>query len=215
MQIGIREIIKNRDLEVLRSVLSMNPALANEGIGLETEENVKAHPLHRLGDAIFSKEISEEEAIAFAKIFLDFGASIDGINLAENQDSPLTAAVSFYAQRLALFYIERGANIHHKGCHGGTALHWAAWCGCKEVLKKLIDLGANINQLCDKFKSTPLLWAVHGISFGGEGNQHQQEECIKILLANNADKNIPNFEGYLPYQFLEGKHLELRDLLKT
>jgi uncharacterized protein len=195
-------------------LLSANPQLANEGIGLETEENMKAHPLHRLGDAIFSKQITEEEAIAFAEIFLAFGANINGVDLAENQDSPLTAVVSFYAEKLALFYIEKGANIHHQGCHGGTALHWAAWCGGKIVLQKLIDLGANINQLCTNFKSTPLLWAVHGIAFGGEQNQHSQTDCVKILLENGADKHVPNVEGYFPHQFLDDKHQELKALLQ-
>jgi ankyrin repeat protein len=209
MEVNISNLIHSKDYKGLREALAINPNLANEDIGLETEENKKAHPLHRLGDAVFTKKISEEEAIALATIFLEFGSAINGIELAENQDSPLTAAVSFYAENLALFYIEKGADIHHKGCHGGTALHWAAWCGSKTVLKKLIDLGANINQLCTKFQSTPLLWAVHGIAFGGAQNQHQQEECVKLLLGHGADKSIPNIEGYLPIEFLKEEQKDL------
>ena len=213
METNITNLIQSKDYQRLGKALSDNPLLANEGIGLDSEENTKAHPLHRLGDAVFAKKISEDEAIAFAKIFLDFGANINGVDLAENEDSPLTAAVSFYAEKLALFYIEQGADIHQRGCHGGTALHWAAWVGNATVLNKLIDLGAQINQLCDRFKSTPLLWAVHGIRFGGENNQHQQAECVKILLAHRADKTIPNFEGYAPFEFLDDKHKELKQLL--
>jgi uncharacterized protein len=214
MEANISNLIYTKDHEGLGKALATNPNLANEGVGLATEENVKAHPLHRLGDAFFDKKLTEDEAIAFAKIFLAFGANINGVDLAENQDSPLTAAVSFYAENLALFYIAQGADIHHKGCHGGTALHWAAWCGSKVVLQKLLDLGANVNQLCSNFKSTPLLWAVHGIRFGGEQNQNQQEECIKLLLAHGADKAILNIEGYLPVQFLNEEQEELKALLR-
>jgi hypothetical protein len=54
---------------------------------------------------------------------LEFGANVNGNNPAEKQDSPLLAAASLNADQLAYLYIEHGADIHHAGCHGGTALH--------------------------------------------------------------------------------------------
>lgn len=210
----IENLIQAKDYEGLRKILLENPFLANQGIGLdETKNSPKAHPLHRIGDAVFAGQITEEEGIKIAGIFLEAGADINGVDLAENQDSPLTAVISLYADKVAHFYIEKGANIHHKGCHGGTALHWAAWCGSDVLVKKLIALGAEINQLCVSFKSTPLIWALHGLKSGREHNKRQQAVCAKILLENGADKTSPNFEGYFPHQFLEDNQQELRHLL--
>jgi ankyrin repeat protein len=109
--------------------------------------------------------------------------------------------------QLALLYIEQGARVDHRGCHGGTALHWAAWCGRDLVVEKLVKLVPNINQLCIDFKSTPLFWSIHGYRFGKD-NRHHQIDCARILLAHGADPSIPNFEGYLPVQLVEGSDKE-------
>ena len=111
-------------------------------------------------------------------------------------------------------YIGYGANIHHAGCHGGTALHWAAWTGRDQLVKRLINEKAEINRLCVDFRSTPLLWAVHGYKFGGNENRYHQVECVRALLKAGADKTLPNIEGYLPIQFLEESDTELTELLK-
>jgi len=210
----MRQLIINKDYEGIRKALAENPALANEGIPYDEENTTKAHPLHRICDGVFSHTYTDEEAVEMARIFLAYGAHVDGDGLTEEQDTPLTAAASLHAEALGILYIENGANIHHAGCHGGTALHWAAWVGRDKLVERLIQEKADMEQLCSAFKSTPLLWAVHGFKFGGPENRYHQAECVRLLIAAGASKNTPNLDGTAPIDFLEEADTELRDLLK-
>lgn len=151
MQTAIKELIENRDYAGLRKVLSQNRTLANEEIPFDKHNPAKAHPLHRICDAVFQQKITDEEAIEIAKIFLEYGANINGNDLKEKQDTPLIAAASLHAEKLALYYLQNGAGIHHAGCNGETALHWASWCGKDQLVKELISSGSEINKRCGEF----------------------------------------------------------------
>lgn len=210
----IRALIEHKDLDGLRKILSSKPALANEGLPFDEKNTTKAHPLHRICDAVFAGKCTDDEAVEIAKIFLQFGASINGNELIDTRDTPLVAAASLHAEKVGIFYIEQGADIHHRGCHGGTALHWAAWTGRDQLVKKLIAEKAAINKRCVDFQGTPLLWALHGYKLGGKENLHNQVECVKHLLEAGADKTIPNKEGHLPIDFLNGTDVEVLRQLK-
>ena len=209
----MKMFIENIDFAGIQQALSKNPHLANEGIPYDEVNTTKAHPLHRICDGVFSKKYTEEEAIKMAKIFLEFGADINGGRLKEKQDTPLLAAASLNADQLAIFYIGQGADIHHAGCHGGTALHWAAWCGREKVVNRLIQEGAEINRKCVDFKATPLFWAVHGLKNGNENNIHHQLECVKLLMQSGADKYIPNADGNTVFNLLDDEDFELKEYL--
>jgi ankyrin repeat protein len=206
--------INNRDLDGLRELLANNRHLLNEGIPYDDSNPTKAHPLHRICDGVSEKRYSDEEAAEVAKIFLSLGADVNGGEQIEKKDTPLIAAASLQADKVGLLYINHGANIFHAGCHGGTALHWAAWCGRDVLVDRLINERAEINKLCIEFRSTPLFWAIHGLKFGGVQNQHNQVACAKLLIQAGADRSIPNFEGYKPYQLLGENDTELRALLQ-
>lgn len=206
-------LISNREYEMLKQLLQAQPSLANEPLPLNENCTMLAHPLHRICDAVCNNIISDEEGATIAKIFLEYGANVNGNELIEKQDSPLTAAASLHADKVGFVYIDHGANIHHRGCHGGTALHWAAWCGRDEMVRRLIDAGADIHQRCIDHKGTPLQWAVHGYTNGGEYNKHNQIECVRVLIAAGADKDAPNILGEKPIDFLSEKDIELRALL--
>ena len=207
-------LIKKVDLAGIQSALTQNPALANTEIPFEDGESALAHPLHRICDGVFSGLYSDEQGLQMAEIFLANGAKVDGNDPQLLKDTPLVAAASLHADQLALLYMEAGANIGHQGCHGGTALHWAAWCGRPELVKKLIEAGAEINLLCHQFKSTPLFWAVHGLRSAEGKNLDQYKAIVKMLLEAGADKSVPNFEGYLPKQVWDGDE-ELRGWLEV
>ena len=208
----MRELIMNNDQAGIRAALEKNQALANEGIACFDDNPAKAHPLHRLCDGVFNKLYSEEDAIEMAKIFLGFGADINGGQLVEKQDTPLIAAASLHAEETGMFYISQGAALEHKGTHGGTALHWAAWVGRDKLVKKLIEAGFPINMQCIDFRGTPLLWAVHGYLFAGDKNRRNQVECARLLLEAGADKTIPNIEGVPPIGLLEEHDVVMRKL---
>ena len=209
----MKQLINNKDYKGIEQALSNDPDLANEGIPYDEVNTTKAHPLHRICDGVFSGKFTDEEAVKMAKIFLEHGANINGNELIDKKDTPLIAASSLHADQVAIFYIENGANINHAGCHGGTALHWAAWCGRDKVVRRLIQEGAEINKLCMDFKATPLFWAVHGLKNGGTGSMRDSLECAKILIQSGADKNIPNADGNTAFDLLNNEDLELKELL--
>lgn len=210
----MKKLIENVDFEGIRLALSKNPALANEGIPFDEANMTKAHPLHRICDGVFAKQYTDEEAVEMAKLFLAFGANVDGYELIEKQDTPLIAAASLHADKVAILYIENGANVHHAGCSGGTALHWAAWCGRDALVSRLIEENAEINKLCIDYEATPLGWAVHGFKYGGEQNRKNQIECVRILIEAGADKNIPNGEGTSIFEMVDSDDVELMKLLQ-
>lgn len=198
----IKTLMDRKDFSGLRQILSANPALANEGLPYDGTNTTKAHPLHRICDAVFLKKYSGEESIKLATIFLEHGADINGGELVKKKDSPLIAACSLNADELAIFYIEHGADIHHAGTHGGTALHWAAWCGRDHLVKRLIEEGADINKICIDFKATPLFWAVHGSKNVKQGEKAGHLQSARILIDAGADVSIPNAEGNTPLDLI-------------
>lgn len=190
MQNGLFELIKTNDLKRLRETLAANPALANEGVALDNNP-AKGHPLHRICDAVFAKKITGEQAIEIAKIFLEFGANINGFMERGDNNTPLIAAASLNAEKLGIFYIEHGADVHYAPkSDGATALHWAAFCGEDKLVKKLIESGANINQLETAYKSSPTGWAIHALTTEDAGKLFNQLECVKLLLKAGADKSL-------------------------
>lgn len=209
----MRKLIDNRDYNGIKQAIEDNPELANEGIPYDDMNSTKAHPLHRICDGVFSKRYTDGEAVLMAKIFLENGAKVDGSSLAEKQDTPLVAAASLHADEVAILYIKNGASINHAGCHGGTALHWAAWCGRDNLVRILLKNGAEINRRCIDFEATPLFWAVHGLKKGDKNNVHNQLECARILIQSGADKDIPNKEGRKVFDLLNKEELEIVELL--
>lgn len=207
---SIADLVFSARVDELDQALRDDPSLAKQQIPLP-DNPAYAPPLHRVCDGVFNGLYPEEKGIAIAKIFLKHGAELNVTNN-PGKDSPLTAACSLNCDQLALLYIKEGADIHHQGCHGGTALHWASWCGRDVVVKKLVTMVGDINQRCIDFKSTPLFWALHGYRFGGKENRSNQVNCARILLEHGADPSIPNFEGYMPKQLIERGEKELEDL---
>lgn len=210
----MKELIINKDYEGIKKALSQNPSLANEGIPFDEKNTTKAHPLHRICDGVFAHTYTDKEAVEMARIFLAHGANVNGYELTEGQDTPLLAAASLHAEEVGILYIENGAAINHAGCHGGTALHWAAWVGRDKLVERLIREKADIDKRCIDFKGTPLLWAVHGYKHAGMENRHHQVKCVRLLMAAGADKAIPNIEGTTPLGFLDEADTELINLLR-
>lgn len=201
--IEIRNLVIKRDLPGLEKTLLQEPSLVNKGWPADEKNPILAHPLHRICDAVYNGTITDAYAIAVAAVFLKHGADINGNVTEEKKDTPLVAAASLNAEQLGLFYIDRGANIFHPGCHGGTALHWAAWCGKDVLAKRLIKEGAEINRRCIDFISTPLFWAIHGFINCGKVNREHYTKIVKALVEAGADKTIPNIDGKKPSELLE------------
>jgi ankyrin repeat protein len=214
MKHKMKTLIENKDYEGIRQLLSNNPNLVNEGVPCDEKNTSKAHPLHRICDAVFAKKIKDEEAIEIAKILLDFGANIDGDKIKENKDTPLMAAASLHAEQLGIFYIENGANIHYADRRdGATALHWAAFCGRDKLVERLIQEKATIDQRDTSYNATPLGWAIQPLMTEDKFNTYHQVSCIKLLLKAGADVTALNNETIQYLHFLAKDDLELKILL--
>lgn len=185
---SVKRLIERKDYKGLSKLLTDNPKLANKGITIPFDRlcRIKAHPLHRLCDAVFSKKITDNEAIQFAQIFLEFGANIDGDKMKDG-GTPILGAASLHAEQLGVYYIDNGADINYTYQNNGeSALHWASYCGRDKLVNRLIEANAQIDKTDNTYNSTPLGWAVHSLQTNDEGNKHNQIGCVKQLLKSGA-----------------------------
>lgn len=84
---------------------------------------------------------------------------------------------------------------------GNTPLHYACSFATEEIVKTLIESGANVN-VQNGNKDTPLHDAV----------ARKQEAIVKILLDNGADAGIKNVNNETPLEIAESKFPELVSL---
>jgi len=209
----IKKLIASQDLYGLKKLLGEKPELANAGIPYDEQNPTLAHPLHRICDGVHNCTYTDEQAVAMARVFLQHGADVNGLELIEGKDTPLIAAASLMAEKVGLLYMDNGANIHHAGCHGGTALHWAAWTGQSNLVDRLIRAGADIHKQCIDFTSTPLLWAIHGYKTQEDCGEGDHIECARLLLEAGADKQVTNRDGEHLLDFLDEKDVVLKSML--
>lgn len=213
MKTTVKKLIERKDNNGLRQLLANNPGLANEGITIPYEFfcKTKAHPLHRLCDAVFAGKMTEEEAITLAKTFLENGANIDGD---KKGGIPLLAAASLHAEQLGIFYIDNGADINFTDENdNASALHWAAFCGRDKLVNKLIQSKAIPDKPDKRYQCTALGWAIHSLMSHDAGNKHNQITCIKLLLRGGADIKKLSVEHTQYLKSITESDRELKDLI--
>jgi RNA polymerase sigma-70 factor (ECF subfamily) len=77
---------------------------------------------------------------------------------------------------IAQLLLANGADINAKGYFGATGLHWAAHNGHGDVVRWLLDRGADPNGRDSKFHATPAGWATE--------NEHR--ELAKLIVESGA-----------------------------
>ncbi|XP_044260234.1 uncharacterized protein LOC123008483 [Tribolium madens] len=137
-------------------------------------------------------------------------------DLDKNEKSLLHQAIENQQEEIAVFLIEKGANLDQSLLHPATfwgctkvvqlllnrnievdikdsedktPLHWAAKLGNTHILQLLIDKSAKIDST-DVRKRTPL----HKASYMGKN------QAVKILLKNNANVNFRDNDDKTPLQ---------------
>ena len=90
---------------------------------------------------------------------------------------------------IAELLIDKGINIHTESKHNGTPLHWASFCGRKNIVELLIKKGAKVNKK-SKNGNLPILRAM---------SQHKTD-IVKLLIENGAN---PNSSGIMGWNVLE------------
>lgn len=211
----VKQLIEKKDFDQLNQLLTEQPHLANQGITIPFDmlSRVKAHPLHRLCDAVFAGKINDNVAVQLAKVLLKNGANIDG-DKNKGEGTPLLAAASLHAEQVGILYISYGADIHHTYKNdGASALHWAAFCGKDLLVQRLIEAQASIDQADSNYQSTPLGWAIHALQSKDVQELENQVNCLKLLLEAGADPTTldPSKIAYL--RSLASEDSEIEQLL--
>jgi uncharacterized protein len=97
---------------------------------------------------------------------------------------------------------------HHELCasvintitmeYNRTALHYACMYGTIEIVKLILDVGADVS-VCDEFGCTPLMVSV---SFWQRRNivrvSYNRNGIVKLLISAGADVNTHDEDGYTP-----------------
>ncbi|HLK18445.1 MAG TPA: ankyrin repeat domain-containing protein [Bryobacteraceae bacterium] len=180
----MKQVIENGDAKALRRILSRDPAQANALIRWGTNDSIRTHPLHYVSDLLFEKKLPKTRALPLIDALIQAGADLDFQPKAKS-DTPLIGAASLGAEEVGLRLLEAGANPSRRGIFGETALHWAALLGEAKLARKLIP-GANLELKDEKYNSTPLGWAIHGISSPPAGSHGDQLKVAKLLIAAGA-----------------------------
>lgn len=137
---------------------------------------------------------------AIVNILKDAGANTDPaylLILAIENDN-IKSAKTMIKNRDSL-----GLNINDTGVRGDgySALHKAVDKGNAEIVKTLIDAGADVDiRTDDHFKNTPLLLAAY----------NRNLEIVKLLVEEGADMDIDNNEDTdAPYAAYENEDMEM------
>lgn len=86
-------------------------------------------------------------------------------------------------------FLKAGLPLDSRGQHNATALHWAAWHGNGEMVKRLLAHGASLTATDSDFNGTPLGWAIHGSLNGWHKEKGEYGAVVQALL--NAGAKCP------------------------
>ena len=106
--------------------------------------------------------------------------------------SPLKAAITKGHSDIALFLLDRGADMENRGKEDQTALYIASSCGYTDIVRSLIHRGADLNPICEDHDEggndvrwTPLLAAIF----------RRRQDVAILLLERGADMEIRSNRG--------------------
>lgn len=101
-------------------------------------------------------------------------------------DTPLHLAIAAHRFEAVQFLVQKGAEIHHHGSGGFTALHLACVIWNESIVRLLLDSGADVT-------TRDSLWGVTALqSVVRQGN----ETVVRLFLDEGADIGSRDSDGY-------------------
>jgi len=187
-----RILIERGDVQGLRRALQVEPALANRTIRWHLNQDNDSDPLHFVSDCVSHGWLTNGSEGEIAALLLEYGALPNG---STGRESPLIAAASLGAPKVARVLIDAGVELESRSIFGSRASHWAAWTGQSETVELLIARGAQMEVRDDEFGATPLFWAVHGYGPNGLNGQQDQIGAARLLIEAGAIVDTSNKKG--------------------
>jgi ankyrin repeat protein len=187
-----RRLLETGDAENLRAALGVEPARANATIRWYLNQWNESDPLHFVSDCIGNGWLTNGREGEIAALLIENGATIDG---SAGRESPLIAAASLGAGKVAQVLNDAGADPERTALFGARALHWAAWTGEAGIVRQLLARKVEIEPRCTEFGATPLFWAVHGYGPQGPREKKDQVDAARQLIAAGAAIGTTNKEG--------------------
>lgn len=129
------------------------------------------------------------ESPEMVQFLIDHGADIKATN--NSKENALFELISDEDPNteIAQILIDSGIDIHLVNDYHGTALHWAAFCGRKNIIELLLKNGADINQK-NKRGEPPIVRAM----------SRNYLDIVKFLFELGAD---PDFQSSFSWTLLE------------
>jgi ankyrin repeat protein len=206
-----RRLIEQGDADGVRSALARDSSLANRTIRWHLNQDNESDLLHYVSDCVSQGWLTNGNEAEIAKLLLAHGAAIDGN---DGRESPLIAAASLGAEKVATVLMDTGANLEATSIYNARALHWAAWVGMSRTVEQLVSRGAALEEKDSEFGATPLFWAVHGYGPDGPAKQ-DQVGAARILLAAGANALTSNKQGRTALEMAEAcANRDMYELLK-
>lgn len=134
-------------------------------------------------------------AAAFEKKLEVVRAALKAGTHVDTQDGSGRTALHYAAMRnqpeLFELLVKRGARVDIADGYGKLPLHFAAEQGVDKLLARLIELGPNTLDACERCDQTPLHKAV----------AYKRDRCVELLLAAGAGRTIKDAFQRLPIDY--------------
>jgi ankyrin repeat protein len=109
-------------------------------------------------------------------------------NLSDDERRKLADAAQNNNTQAVKLMLKAGWPVDAGGQHGGTALHWGAWHGNRELVDAVLRYKPDLENAKNDFGGTPLGWATHGSVHGWYCKSGDYPGVVELLLKKGAKR---------------------------
>jgi len=117
-------------------------------------------------------------------------------SLSEDEQRELAVAAQANNVSAVRLMIDAGWPVDSRGELEGTALHHAAWMGNADIVRDLLQHGAQVEIRGDHYDMTPLGWALHGSEHCWRKEAGNYDEVVQLLM--DAGAKMPTLTTETP-----------------